>query len=574
VYYDGGQGREAGDKAIAMADSLGRELEELELRGQRESLNQELHDLLMQVALAETRAKPGAMAVPRILDRLERAAALRTPSQSYHRLRARCYRAVGAVGDEARAEAEEGKAEAAAATPLDHFLRAEELHAGALESAAALEGDVMWLPDRELLREAVAEYRLALRGDPGNFWYHRRLGLCYLALNQGEDALEEMGTCVALKPDVAWVRGTRGLMLGLMGRYADGEADLERAREIDKEFRPAVLDRGLLAWLQGKDGQALEDFAAVLEPPANRRLIAAAYYRGLLYLGQREYRKALEDFEAVVKENPEFRPVYLVRAQAHFLNKDADNGLADYRVFLDKARAKKFEPTDPALPALRGRLLLQLVPKWGLPKDETGAMLELARGQMKEALKKGHSTADLFADLGSVADLLGKSDEAIAFYEEALKRRPAPALAVKLRTQRGWIYAQHPDGPDPVRANADFGKAVELDTTHGDAHAGLGYVAAKRGLTGPAHREAFLAEFHAGDNYAVLHNVACVYAELSLIEKGQEEKDRDAAMELLRRGDRLCRKGGEGNKAIDMMKGEESFKVLHDREDWKKLVGE
>ena len=82
------------------------------------------------------------------------------------------------------------------------------------------------------------------------------------------------------------------------------------------------------------------------------------------------------------------------------------------------------------------------------------------------------------------------------------------------------------------------------------------------------------ALFYEADNYAILHNVACIYAELSRVEKAREKQHQDQAMDLLRRAVELCRRGGEGDKELGNMKWEPSFKVLKDLDAWKDLVGE
>ncbi|MFI5461285.1 MAG: hypothetical protein ACHRXM_38265 [Isosphaerales bacterium] len=60
--------------------------------------------------------------------------------------------------------------------------------------------------------------------------------------------------------------------------------DLNRAIQLNPEFLPARLNRGVVYWHQGKLDPALADFAAVLTPPKEKRLIEAAFSRGQLYL--------------------------------------------------------------------------------------------------------------------------------------------------------------------------------------------------------------------------------------------------------------------------------------------------
>jgi tetratricopeptide (TPR) repeat protein/tRNA A-37 threonylcarbamoyl transferase component Bud32 len=577
AYFDSGRGQKAAREAVELADRLGREMDELGMRDDRAALDKELHDLLLVMAQARTRQSPGRKAAVEILDSLKRAEDLRGPSLSVCRLRARCYRA---LGEAARAGEEEGRAKGLAPTPLDHFLQAEEYRARAFEPAETSGDDLAWRPSPELLDKALAEYRLALWDEPNHFWCHLQLGRCYLARDQGPEALEALGTCIALRPEAPWGYSARGLALGLMRRYDEGEADLERALARDPKFHPARLHRGVLAWLQGKSEQALDDFAAVLNLPEDQRLTEAAYYRGKLRVQRREYAEALVDFDRVAKDDPSFRLVYLSRAQVHFLRGDDSRGLTDLTTFLDLGRTKPFDPKDPQLLARRGRLLTGLVPRWGLSPADTVAKLKLAREELRAAQRLGERSAELFDDLGSVAELLarveprpGAWDEALAAYQQSLATA-APDLAVKVHTKRGWIYAQSLDPPQYDKARDDFAAALRLGPTHADAHAGLGFVRALQKALSEALHEAAEALCHGSDDYLLLHNVACVYAVLSQIDEGQAKPHQDLAMDLLRRAVALWRQGGTGLSEVEAIRWDPALRPLSRRPDFQKLVTE
>jgi tetratricopeptide (TPR) repeat protein len=291
-----------------------------------------------------------------------------------------------------------------------------------------------------------------------------------------------------------------------------------------------------------------------------------------LHLRRKEFPEALKQFDALVKESEGFRPVYLLRAQVHFLRgAGSSQGLTDLTRFLDLERTTPYDPKDPQLLARRGHLLCQLVPKWELARADKVAGLRLARDELEAARRLGHRPADLFDDLGSVAQRLGAWGEACAAYEEALRTAP-PALAVKVHTKRGWIYAQSLEPPQYGKARDDFAAALRLDPKHADAHAGLGYVRALEGAPGEAQRAAALALWHGGDDYLILHNVACVYAELSGVERGQARQHQDMAIGLLERAVELCRRAGDGDRVAWNIRGDSSLRVLSPRAGFKKLV--
>jgi tetratricopeptide (TPR) repeat protein len=574
VDYDAQHGREVGEKAITIAHRLDWELEELAMPDERKALHAELHDLLLLMA-AQAWLRPGVdrEQVAKIRDSLERAVSLpgQGPSRAYYRLKARCQRV---LGEEKEAALEERRAEAEPPTAHDHFLQAEEYRARAGDPAETSGDDLAWQPNRGLLLQAVAQYQEALRLKPDQFWCHLQMGRCYLSLKQGAEAVAALDSCVALRPNEPWGYSARGLARGLLRDYEHAEVDLERALEIDPEFRPARLHRGIMAWLQRKDDRAFADFARVLDPPDERRLVEAAYYRGQLHLQRNELADALADLDMVVKESPDFRPVYLTRAQAHFLDGGKARGLADLTTFLSLGRSKSFGSSDTGLKAQRGQLLLRLAPKWGLSPNQHAAALLVARDDLETARRMGRRDAELFDDLGSLAHRLGDRTRALAAYDQALAAQPSRELAVKVHTKRGWINADYGDLPHRERAREDFAAAIRLDRSHADAHAGLGFLAALGRSSSEAKGEAALALWHGAQEYLLLHNVACIYAELSRVETGQAQQDEDMAMDLLGQAVTLCHRAGDGSTETKNIRGDLSLHVLSSRDDFRKLVME
>ena len=98
VGYDAQHGRELGEKAVAMAEHLDRELAELAMADERNSLHTGLHDLFL-LSAAQARLRPGVDrdAAAKVLDSLKRAVSLprHGPSRAYYRLKARCRRGAG-----------------------------------------------------------------------------------------------------------------------------------------------------------------------------------------------------------------------------------------------------------------------------------------------------------------------------------------------------------------------------------------------------------------------------------------------------------------------------------------------
>jgi len=580
LHYDSSRGQRAGEEALEIADQLTGALQLLPLPAEQEALNDGLHDLLLLVVQSQIQQAKRAE-VRGLLDRLERAEALRGPSRGNHHLRASCYRLLGVIE---QADAEDRRAGELPATARDHFLLAEEFRSKAhsLPSVSA-DGTQQKAKREQLLKNAVDHYQQARRIDPRYFWCYFHLGRCYLSLGLGSEALEALDTCVALRPDQPWGYGARGLALGLIRRYAEGEADLKKALELDPDFRPALLNRGILAWLQGERERALADFGTVLEQPERLRLIEAAYYRGQLQLERGKRREALEDFDFVAAKNPGFAPVYLNRAQVHCLQGNDDKVLADLNTYLQLGNPS-LDPKHPEASAWRGRLLAELAPSWGLEPMAVRKTLQRALDELSRARSLGCRSARLFSDLGSVQEQLGKLPEAIQNYEEALKTAE-PALKIEVLNRRGWLFAQAFDPPSYALGRKDFAEALRLDAKEfaetfpldlkkAEAHTGLGYLWACQKNPAEAQREAARALRLGAGDYLVLHNVACIYAVLSRNDRQDVGPDADTALTFIQQALEVWKRKKIGPNELVLIQQEAAFKHLEKREEFRKLVGQ
>ena len=547
-YYDLRRGVAAGQAALALARAWGPGLERLPLPEERAPLKEELYDLLLLMVQARSRDCDGPEAARELLALLDEARSLHEPSRSDHRLRALCYRL---LGDSSKAVEEQRRADDphTLATALDHFLLGENDRREAITPRAAPAECATWQPNRDALAKAIGRYRRALECRPDHYWSHFQLGRCYLGLGQRAEAVEALGTCVALRPDCPWGYSARGLALALQGRSREAEQDLDRAIDLSPDFPPARLNRGVVSWLGKKYEAALADFGKVLQLPEGQKLIEAAFYRGQLLMERGKYPEALDDFDRLVAEDPGFRPVYRLRALAHLLQGRDDLCLEDLDVLL--AGGGRSAPRGLEAHERRGRLLFLLAAE--LPPPARPRAWALARSELEEAVALGGRSATLFADLGAVREHLGQLEEAIRAYSTGLEQAPKDT---RLLIQRGWAYERLKREDE---ARSDFGNALRVDARNAEAHVGLGYAHACLGAPADAQREASLTLVHGADDYLAVHNVACIYAELSRADSGRATEHLDVAMRLLRRAVELWGGGTAGPDEIELICGEPAF---------------
>ena len=363
-----------------------------------------------------------------------------------------------------------------------------------------------------------------------------------------------------------------GLALAQQNRYQDAEHDLDRAIELGPDFLPARLNRGVVYWQHGDLELALADFQAVLTPGNEKRLIEAAFSRGQLYLQRGEVQKALDDFDAVIAENPRIRTVFLYRAQIHIARGDNERGLKDLDTYLDIGKGRDLLAW--ANHGLRGHLLRDRYQQLPLDKRRQPAglaLLSLSVAELGKAVASGGRTYDLFDDLGAMLEHAGRFDQAILAYSKGLELAPNNA---KLLIKRGWtleLLNQH------ERASADFAAAVRVGPRMRKSHRpGL----CPRALNRPveAQREAGLALLHGGENYLVLHNVACIYAVLSQASDNQSPAYKEAAVAVLGRAiaqwNCAAADNRPGPSEIALIKSEKVFDQFRDRADFQRLTRE
>ncbi len=423
-------------------------------------------------------------------------------------------------------------------------------------------------PDGSRLEQRLQAYRMALVLEPDHYLARFQLSLCYLGLGRGPEAIEALGACVALRPDSPWAYSARGLALARQKRYDEAIVDLDRA--VAQNSRPARLNRGMVYWMQKQYERALDDFEAVLQPPDDRRLIEAAYYRGQVEYERGRVREAGHEFDRVVAVNPQFRLVYLARARVHYLLGDQRRGRDDLDHYFSLIRGPAFDSEGPDACRLRGHILRLLVVKVsGLQRRTIG---QWAMAELQNAIKLGDRSPGLYQDIGAVHDKFGRIDQAIDAYTRALAVAPGE---VPTQVMRGWAHVTRKRFD---RAEADFAEAIRLDPDHADAHAGLGFVRASLHASGDAQREAVQAvlridRIHHASDYEVFHNVACIYAVLAQSDADHTTSYQDQAINLLRRALELWKARGDGHSEIDYIKGESAFdQSLRARPEFQALI--
>ena len=184
---------------------------------------------------------------------------------------------------------------------------------------------------------------------------HHLLGLSYSLAGQPDKALEQLDRALALNPNYIEALIHRALVLNELGREAEANAVLRRARQVSSERRAgfhghvaAKLANQHAALAQayyeaGGLNEAIAQYEAALElGPAFHDL---RYKLGRVLLEAGRALDAHEHFQIIVRERPSFLDAAAMLGLACFL---AGDGLAARAVW-EELRARR--PEDPRVEA-------------------------------------------------------------------------------------------------------------------------------------------------------------------------------------------------------------------------------
>jgi tetratricopeptide (TPR) repeat protein/predicted Ser/Thr protein kinase len=464
---------------------------------------------------------------------LDRAARLAPPAHAHYRLRAECLRR---LGDQSGADDARARAEALTpATALDWFL---------LGTDKLKRGE---------LSEAAADFRNALRLQPGHFWARYYVALGCLQAGQPREAEARLDECVRQQPTFA-----AAYLLRAQARALQGIAEREAGRQdqaaalfaaSDQDFGDALarapadltrwlvhLNRGALRLQQErlpdaehelKQARALKPdqyptyvlLAQVYERQGNRAgafdalgraiqlyPVEPAIYRtrAQLYLKQGDTAAALLDLDAAVQLHPPgSKSVALAedhsqRGQLLRLLRR----LEEARTACDAALA--IDANNPAIHGLRAQVLLDLADR-SAEAPQRKKLREEALQNLDGWVKSGKADAyrqraRLRADLG---DHRGAQDD----YSDVVRLEPRDAAAY---TARGWVCLLQ--GNAAKSALGDFEAALRLDPESPDALVGRGNARAELGQFRPAAQDAEKAAALGQKERQVLYHAARIHA--------------------------------------------------------------
>ncbi|MBF0528212.1 MAG: tetratricopeptide repeat protein [Deltaproteobacteria bacterium] len=259
---------------------------------------------------------------------------------------------------------------------------------------------------------AIQEYQLGLELDPYNINILNSLGVCYGYRKQFDQALEAFERVMILAPDNLMAHYNRGFVLEMAIRPEDALDSYRRAAELDPNNFNVLYQLGKTAQGLNRIDEAVDSFrrAAALD---GRHPIVFRYLGQVLLQAGRP-QDAFEAFKAAVRYDPEDASS-ISQLGILYLERGTDLDVA-------LSLAKQSVDLDPTNSLFRYRLARTLAAAGDPASSET---------QYSKVLDLGRKSREVYYELGCVLRSLGRREEAVKYFKEALAVDPNFELAAE-----------------------------------------------------------------------------------------------------------------------------------------------
>ncbi len=298
------------------------------------------------------------------------------------------------------------------------------------------------LHDKNLLKEAIAEYRKGIDLDPQLAPLHNGLGLALRNKGRPGEAIAEFRMAIELDPKDAIPHNNLGLALYDMGLADEAIAEYRKAIQLDRKHPGLHCNLGGALRGKGRTDEAIAEFRKAIElnpkhPDAHNGLGNALRDQGHPDEAIAEYRKAIE-------LNPKYGPPHCGLGNALLDKRRSDDAIVEYRkaIELDPRDAFPHNGLGNALGAkgrpdeaiAEYRKAVELDSKDAFPHNNLGnLLLEMGRAdealaEFRKAMELNPMIADVHNGLGNALGAKGRPDEAIAEYRKAIELDPKSAM--------------------------------------------------------------------------------------------------------------------------------------------------
>jgi len=276
------------------------------------------------------------------------------------------------------------------------------------------------------LAEAEALYRQILAQQPNHADVRHLLGALAVSVGRFDQALELIGSAIALRPDVPIYHGNLGETYRRSGRNEEAVVALRRALALAPDYAEAWNNLGCALANLRRSGEAIDSLkrALVLRPDY------AEAWGNLAKAHLDRARSAGSDagdlVAAVVagRRAVELRPDS-VESWYYLWCALADQG--EWREALHAARrGRELQPQSAELRNNVGQALLEIAQREAGPNE---AFFTEAAACFQQAIAANPKLAEAYANLGALSAEVGDFEAALAAYRDACRVRPEFILA-------------------------------------------------------------------------------------------------------------------------------------------------
>ncbi len=165
------------------------------------------------------------------------------------------------------------------------------------------------------LDDALNDYGRAIALKPSFYQAFNNRGLVYDKMGLLNNAIMDLNTAISLNPSFYQAYNNRGLVFEKMGEYENAISDYSLAISLNPSDYQAYDNAGVLYANSGRVDVAIQYLTRAIT--VNENYDNAYDNRGLLYFSLGQNERSLQDFNKAIKLNPSFRDAYLNRGKLY-----------------------------------------------------------------------------------------------------------------------------------------------------------------------------------------------------------------------------------------------------------------
>jgi tetratricopeptide (TPR) repeat protein len=301
------------------------------------------------------------------------------------------------------------------------------------------------------------------------------------------EAAAEYRAALSIKPDYAEAQANLGAVLARLGKYDEAVAAYESALKLAPHLTPILLNLGIAHYRAGKFDRAITVFQRLLEQRPDVTQARQLYGLSLAALGRDE--EAVKQLEQTLDAAPQDAAA-LYSLGLSYLRL----GKPGFRATLERLAA--FPAGRPALHLLQGQAFL---------RDQE---YEKALEELQSAAQLNPDLPRLHFSLGLAHHQLGHNKEAVAAFEEEVKRSPRDFSTIYYLAD-----ALEKDG-NVSAARQRIDVALTLNSQSPEANGLLGKILFKQGKASDAVKPLEFAVTKKTDDHELRYTLARVYQQL------------------------------------------------------------